>query len=178
MLRVNAYSRDTATLAESPVYDKDILAYFYDNNNPEGLLNTAMKHRVIVCTCITAGRLESVGFPAKFTHIFGPCHHAIETAFLTYCFSLVDEISQCTEPESMIPLMLAQHTTRVIYAGDHQQLGPIIRSPVASVRAILGRSVMERMMNKETGSPVYQLSSSGEYNRQYITNLVDNYRYD
>lgn len=53
--------------------------------------DSAVRYRVIVCTCVTAGILYSLGLSVgHFTHVF------------------VDEAGQATEPECLIPLgMLA-----------------------------------------------------------------------
>ena len=58
---------------------------------------------------------------------------------------LIDESGQAMEPELLIPLTMADARTTVVLAGDHCQLGPSIRSPVA-IRLGLGKSLQERLM--------------------------------
>ena len=80
-----------------------------------------MKYSVIVCTLVTAGRLVSANFPSgHFTHIF------------------IDEAGQAIEPEAMIPIagifesdILVPNGGQVVFAGDPEQLGPVLRSPLA-----------------------------------------------
>ena len=78
---------------------------------------------VICCTCAAAGdpRLSSFTFKRV----------------------LVDEITQATEPEALIPLVLgAEHVTLV---GDHCQLGPVIMCKKAA-HAGLTQSLFERLI--------------------------------
>jgi regulator of nonsense transcripts 1 len=56
---------------------------------------------------------------------------------------LIDEATQATEPECLIPLVLgAKH---VVLVGDHQQLGPVIMNKKAA-RAGLCQSLFERLV--------------------------------
>jgi helicase MOV-10 len=69
----------------------------------------------------------SANFPSKhFTHVF------------------IDEAGQATEAESLIalagifePEIVVENGGQVVLAGDPEQLGPVLRSPVA-VRGGLG----------------------------------------
>lgn len=78
---------------------------------------------VICTTCVSAGdeRLRAVRFQTV----------------------LVDEATQATEPESMIPISLG--CKQLVFVGDHQQLGPVVMSPKAS-KAGLQRSLFERLV--------------------------------
>jgi helicase MOV-10 len=94
-------------------------------------LKLLLKYRIIVTTCCTAAVLSGVGVPGgHFTHVF------------------IDEGGQALEPEAMIPLNTFDHppSTRIIIAGDHKQLGPIIHSTVAR-KLGLGISLLERLMS-------------------------------
>ena len=64
-----------------------LLPHCLDTDNAD----SAVRYRVVVCTCVTAGILYSLGLSVgHFTHVF------------------VDEAGQATEPECLIPLgMLA-----------------------------------------------------------------------
>jgi regulator of nonsense transcripts 1 len=56
---------------------------------------------------------------------------------------LVDEATQATEPEVLIPILTG--CTRLILVGDHCQLGPVVQSKIAS-NAGLVRSLFERLI--------------------------------
>ena len=92
------------------------------------------KYRVIVSTCSSASVPYGIGVnPGHFTHIF------------------VDEAGQATEAEVMIPIRACLgETSRVILSGDPKQLGPIVRSPIAS-KLGMGKSYLERLME----NPLY-----------------------
>ncbi|XP_073326374.1 putative helicase mov-10-B.1 [Pagrus major] len=94
-----------------------------------------MKHRIIVTTLYTAGRLVTLGIPkGHFTHIF------------------VDEAGHAMETECLIPLagLLCAESGQVVLAGDPKQLGPIVRSSFAK-RFGMGVSLLERMYLKKMG---------------------------
>uniref|UniRef100_A0A1X7SVT3 DNA2/NAM7 helicase helicase domain-containing protein n=1 Tax=Amphimedon queenslandica TaxID=400682 RepID=A0A1X7SVT3_AMPQE len=65
-------------------------------------------------------RLIVTTFSTSFNLLHG--NHNIHKG----CFShiLLDEGAQAREPESIIPLCLADSNTRIIIAGDHKQVGP------------------------------------------------------
>lgn len=56
-------------------------------------------------------------------------------------------------------------------AGDPQQLGPVVRSPLAQKHG-LRHSLLERLL---THNPLYKKGANG-YNPQFITKLLCNYR--
>lgn len=88
--------------------------------------------RVIVSTCTSAAYIRSrLGqlSDAWFTHVF------------------VDEAAQALEAEALVPLTLAHEAGRRFLAGDFQQLGPVVRSPVA-IKMGLELSLMERIVQK------------------------------
>lgn len=78
---------------------------------------------MICCTCVGAGdpRLSNL----TFRHV------------------LIDESTQATEPECLIPLVLG--TKQVVLVGDHCQLGPVIMCKKAA-RAGLCQSLFERLV--------------------------------
>ena len=57
---------------------------------------------------------------------------------------LLDEAAQALETEAIMPLVLADSTTRVVLAGDHMQLEPHITSDFAKEKK-LGVSLLERL---------------------------------
>ncbi|XP_031098417.1 regulator of nonsense transcripts 1 homolog [Ipomoea triloba] len=78
---------------------------------------------VICCTCVGAGDPRLANF--RFRQV------------------LIDESTQATEPECLIPLVLG--TKQVILVGDHCQLGPVIMCKKAA-RAGLAQSLFERLV--------------------------------
>lgn len=81
------------------------------------------KAEVICCTCVTAGNKL---IPSKGT-----------------CTVLIDESTQATEPECLIPIV--KGAKQVILVGDHQQLGPVIVDPKVN-KLGLGQSLFERLI--------------------------------
>ncbi|KFP16435.1 Putative helicase MOV-10, partial [Egretta garzetta] len=121
------------------------------------------RYRILITTLVTAGRLASANFPPGFfTHVF------------------IDEAGQAVEPESVVAIAglltaMDQKTNpnggQLVLAGDPQQLGPVLRSPLA-IEHGLGTSLLERLM---LHNPLYKKSSGG-YNPQFVTKLLWNYR--
>jgi len=81
--------------------------------------------QVICCTCVGAGdpRLGSTKF--RFKQV------------------LIDESTQATEPECIIPVILG--AKQLVLVGDHCQLGPVIMCKKAA-RAGLSQSLFERLV--------------------------------
>ncbi|KAI8546748.1 hypothetical protein RHMOL_Rhmol07G0143600 [Rhododendron molle] len=78
---------------------------------------------VICCTCVSAGDPRLANF--RFRQV------------------LIDESTQATEPECLIPLVLG--VKQVVLVGDHCQLGPVIMCKKAA-RAGLAQSLFERLV--------------------------------
>ncbi|KAJ8664108.1 hypothetical protein O0I10_000386 [Lichtheimia ornata] len=78
---------------------------------------------VICCTCVGAGDPR--------------------VAKLRFRTVLIDEATQASEPECMIPLVLG--SKQAVLVGDHQQLGPVIMNKKAA-RAGLCQSLFERLV--------------------------------
>uniref|UniRef100_A0A8C7F5C9 RNA helicase n=1 Tax=Oncorhynchus kisutch TaxID=8019 RepID=A0A8C7F5C9_ONCKI len=120
-----------------------------------------MGYKVIITTLVTAGRLVSGGIPVgHFTHVF------------------IDESGQAVEPESIIGIAGEIDNTReeegqLVLAGDPQQLGPILRSPLA-MQYGMGISLLERLMKD---NPLYQKDGEfGHFDSRFVTKLLRNYR--
>ncbi|XP_048054939.1 putative helicase mov-10-B.2 [Megalobrama amblycephala] len=118
-----------------------------------------MNYTVIVVTLVTAGRLVSGGVAkGHFTHIF------------------IDEAGQAVEPECLIGVagLLDPVKGQLVLAGDPQQLGPVLRSPLAQLHG-LSQSLLERLMKQNT---LYQKSQDGNsvYDSRFVTKLLRNYR--
>ncbi len=78
---------------------------------------------VICCTCVGAGDPRLSNF--RFRQV------------------LIDESTQATEPECLLPLVLG--AKQVVLVGDHCQLGPVIMCKKAA-RAGLSQSLFERLI--------------------------------
>ncbi|KAF7655693.1 hypothetical protein LDENG_00052500 [Lucifuga dentata] len=111
-------------------------------------------HRIVVSTCSSAAMFYNVGIQVgHFTHVF------------------LDEAGQATEPESLIPIsFLSEKDGQIVLAGDPFQLGPVVKSKLASAFG-LGVSLMERLM----ANPLYTRQEWG-YNPKLVTKLIYNYR--
>ncbi|TRM60361.1 P-loop containing nucleoside triphosphate hydrolase protein [Schizophyllum amplum] len=110
------------------------------------------RFRVVVTTCVSASIFMGRGIPrGHYSHIF------------------IDEAGQATEPEAMIAIKtMADNNTNVILSGDPQQLGPMIRSRIASQLG-LETSFIERLMQRE----VYDQQTG--YGKS-VVKLTKNYR--
>ena len=68
-------------------------------------------------------------------------------SFVVVCFQfrsvLIDESTQATEPECMIPVVLG--CRQLVLVGDHCQLGPVVMCKKAA-RAGLSQSLFERLV--------------------------------
>ncbi|XP_078139377.1 RNA helicase Mov10l1 [Centroberyx gerrardi] len=111
-------------------------------------------HRIVVSTCSSAGMFHNIGLQVgHFTHVF------------------LDEAGQATEPESLIPMSLvSERDGQIVLAGDPCQLGPVVKSKLASAFG-LGVSLLERLM----ANPLYSREEWG-YNPKLVTKLIYNYR--
>ncbi|NXE06609.1 SDE3 helicase, partial [Lophotis ruficrista] len=138
-------------------WDDEKSCYVYPSKEQLG------RYRILITTLVTAGRLVSANFPPGFfSHVF------------------IDECGQAVEPESVVAVagLLAAMDEKtnpnggqLVLAGDPQQLGPVLRSPLA-IEHGLGTSLLERLM---LHNPLYKKSSGG-YNAQFVTKLLWNYR--
>eukprot|EP00899_Mesostigma_viride_P016727 jgi/Mesvir1/25055/Mv11899-RA.1 len=126
LFRLNAMMRNPKHMEP-----RDVMSRFSDYRDgcfcvPE--LPRLLGYRVVVATCISAGYLTSMGVPTgHFSHVF------------------IDECGEALEPEALSALCLAGPSTGIILAGDSQQLGPIVRSPIA-LQYRLDRSLLERVV--------------------------------
>ncbi|CAI7798861.1 unnamed protein product [Closterium sp. NIES-53] len=116
--------------------------------------------RVVAVTCCSAALLYRMGVPrGTFTHIF------------------IDEAGHAIEPEGIIPIAChaAPHAV-ILLAGDHKQLGPVVRSLTAR-KYKLPCSYLERLASLGIFSAEDQKDGSYTgYNTSAITKLVKNYR--
>lgn len=102
------------------------------------------KASVVACTMIgaAAGLLKNI----KFRTVF------------------IDEAAQALEPANLIPIMKAE---RIIFAGDHCQLPPTVKSPQA-VAGGLSRTLFEKVAEKQKNAAV-MLNEQYRMNRSIMT---------
>jgi helicase MOV-10 len=117
------------------------------------------KFRLVIATCSFAVLVYRQALGRNhFTHIF------------------IDEAGHSVEPECIIPLAcMAGPATVVVLAGDHQQLGPVVRSPPA-IRHGLATSLLERLCSLSFYSAELPDGSYRGLPPAAITKLVKNYR--
>eukprot|EP00026_Physarum_polycephalum_P002172 Phypoly_transcript_02177.p1 GENE.Phypoly_transcript_02177~~Phypoly_transcript_02177.p1 ORF type:complete len:653 (+),score=89.07 Phypoly_transcript_02177:845-2803(+) len=128
MLRLNAVQRSFKTLEPPSLLDYCFRSVDGTSNFELPKLHMLSAYRVIVCTCVSAGYIRGLGIdPGHFSHI------------------IIDEAGEALETEALIPFQLATSMTSLVLAGDHLQLGPIVRSPTA-LEWRMDRSLMERMV--------------------------------
>uniref|UniRef100_A0A3Q3EYN8 RNA helicase n=1 Tax=Labrus bergylta TaxID=56723 RepID=A0A3Q3EYN8_9LABR len=116
-----------------------------------------MRHKIMVTTLNTAGRLVTGGIPQGH-----------------YSYIFVDEAGQATEPECIIPLagLMKLKTCQVVLAGDPKQLGAVITSIMAKKYG-LGLSLLERLMSD---IDLYKQHETYGFNKRFVTKLLRNYR--
>ena len=91
-------------------------------------VETVKGARIVVCTLMTSGKLRAIDVPDRhFTHLF------------------VDEAGHATEADLLIATMVAPRAKRIVLAGDHKQLGAVVRAPPC-IDAGMAVSPLERLM--------------------------------
>ncbi|KAG8926685.1 hypothetical protein FRC01_008506 [Tulasnella sp. 417] len=129
VFRMNAPSRFSNRLPD------DLRDFVYKDRDGYFSVQGAQHLRqfsVVVSTCLSASIPSGVGVDVgHFSHIF------------------IDEAGQAMEPEIMVPIKtMANERTTIILSGDPKQLGPIIRSTVASHLG-LATSFLNRLVDRE-----------------------------
>ncbi|XP_034110719.1 probable RNA helicase armi [Drosophila albomicans] len=114
--------------------------------------------RIIISTCTTMGNFLQMDFPSNhFTHL------------------LIDEAAQCTEPETMVPIMVLKRG-QLILAGDPQQLQSVVIDPKAKQYG-MQISLLERLLQLEPYRKDKQrFPDFSGYNPCLLTKLLNNYR--
>lgn len=87
--------------------------------------------KVILCTTVSSGQKDLIKF----------CNSLPNQVF---DLVIIDECAQATEPQSWIPLQFAK---KAIFAGDHKQLEPVVKSKKAAL-AGLDITLFEQIMNR------------------------------
>jgi helicase MOV-10 len=116
--------------------------------------------RVFITTCSGASLLhQKANFKrGHFSHIF------------------IDEAGHAVEPDCIVPIAcFAIRGTILALAGDPQQLGPVVRSPLARQNGF-EVSYLERLCRLPLYSPVDEAGQRVGYRSSVIRKLVRNYR--
>ncbi len=90
--------------------------------------------RIDVVTIASSARLVAVTAASAFRWF------AELRATGRWHFAICDEASQIMAPAA---LMIGSLTRQAVFAGDPQQLAPIVQSPEKEVQAVLGRTAFE-----------------------------------
>lgn len=153
------YSRSYENRAEN--INETLLEYsnlYADHFLPD--VQVLHSYRIVVCTLSMVGHLAMGNFGMEkdgsgvFTHVF------------------VDEVAASTETQALVGLMATlSSNSRLVIAGDHRQLGPVLNSKRAANMG-LEVSLMERLLERDC----YRVDEYGNYNRQIQARLCRNYR--
>ncbi|XP_030386246.1 probable RNA helicase armi [Scaptodrosophila lebanonensis] len=117
-------------------------------------------YRVTISTCTTLGNYLQMGFPpGHFSHV------------------LIDEAGQCTEPETIIPIvLLPRNHGQVVLAGDPHQLQAIVINRYAAERGFQV-SFLERLLERPPyRKDLQRYPNTSGYNPILLTKLLYNYR--
>jgi helicase MOV-10 len=114
-------------------------------------MRALMRYRIVISTYMYSSTLQAEGIRrGHFTHIF------------------LDEASQISEPEAMVPVSaFCGRDTVVVLAGDPMQLGPVVFCKQADKDG-LGTSYLQRLL---CDFEQYHLEDPN-----YVTKLLRNYR--
>ncbi|XP_025933117.1 putative helicase MOV-10 [Apteryx rowi] len=157
MASSRSYQEVPADIRPCCNWDGDRQCYVYPSRT------RLAQYRVLVTTLVTAGRLASANFPpGHFTHVFiDECGHAAEPESVVAVAGILAAVDPDTNPGG----------GQLVLAGDPQQLGPVLRSPLAAEHG-LGTSLLERLMRH---NPLYAKADGG-YDPRFVTKLLWNYR--
>ncbi len=194
MFRFMSYSRKSSDVLSSKVLEyckiDPITKHFINPSIEELLKDNTIPIRIIVCTCSMASRLYYNGFLSQHFAAF-----------------FIDESGHCWESEAVAGfanlIVSNNHNNNInentilsktrnqllILAGDPKQLGPITRSPFATITEF-DKSLLERLIDNEKvffkdiqrfpiplqGNIEGIESHNHGYNSNYIVKLTNCYR--
>lgn len=119
------------------------------------------EYRIVVCTMSVVAKLSTGKFGRR------------ENCANLYTHLFIDEVAASTEVEALMPITsVLTPKSCLIIAGDHKQLGPILKSKRAE-ELRLGVSLMDRLLEREC----YRVNTdTGNYDRSIQTRLRLNFR--
>ena len=141
--------------------DKKLVKRFFATRYTVGI-EELLGVDIVVTTIVSSGMLFQCGVPSShFDHI------------------IVDEAGQATVPELAVPLLLAGgQCPAITLAGDHKQLGPVLRS-LASQAYGLHESSMELVMQSPAFRDKYSIQLVRSYrSHPHIMRLYNELTYD
>jgi helicase MOV-10 len=101
-------------------------------------LDQLQQFKIIVCTSVAAGVMDA---QAQYQHPGSPLS-------LQFDLVVLDEVSQATEGESLVPVSLVKPSGVIVLSGDPEQLGPVPRSPIFRA-ADMHQSLQERLLQHD-----------------------------
>ena len=116
--------------------------YFYENIFEVPSIDILSTFNVIVTTCVTVGALEVLD--------------------LKFDIVMIDEASQASEIDCIIPLTLTKPGSLVVLAGDPEQLRSQNRSPIFDVM-YRNESLQERLLKSPVYSSVIDLAKTRNF---------------
>ncbi|XP_035696319.1 helicase with zinc finger domain 2-like [Branchiostoma floridae] len=120
-------------------------------------MDDIMNHRIVIVTLTTSMYLIRMGIKkGHFTHI------------------LLDEAAQAMECETILPLCLADSSTRIVLSGDHKQMSPKVHSAEACDFSF-DKSLLERMVQRYIKFGKVKGTAEKAEN-PFLVMLKDNYR--
>eukprot|EP01035_Chromulina_nebulosa_P018484 gene18484-24197_t len=125
LFRLNWWQRHPDSLKTELISYSHKSGYLFDTLPNHELIS----YSIIVCTCGSAGALLNNN--NKITPLFD--------------LVVIDEVSQAVESEALIPAVFCKSTGLIVLAGDPQQLGAEMRSPLYRMNN-LSQSWQERLM--------------------------------
>lgn len=145
LLRLNYFKRiDSSVPAQLKGY-----CYSKDNTNIYDIpsIDVLKSFNVIVTTCATAGALDVIG--------------------ITFDVIFIDEASQATEIDCLIPVTLATKNSVVVIAGDPEQLRATNRSPAFDILS-KNESLQERLLNCDMYSNVIERAKQKNHSSLFL----------
>nr|XP_018899045.1 PREDICTED: uncharacterized protein LOC109031763 [Bemisia tabaci] len=109
------------------------------DDNEEDFLRKAQVVAVTLSSCLTT----------QMKSVFTSENYSEGSSKLPISVCIIDEATQCTEPEALIPLLLG--TKSLILVGDPNQLSPTVLSPTC-LRYGFGQSMFSRLYSTFTKS--------------------------
>lgn len=190
MYRINDITRSPAGSEVPP--NLKMYTYITDTYFSFPPWEKLMAAKVVVCDCMGAFELLKARCTnrdiASVQEFYGKAFSEPLTSWhWTHLF--IDEAAQAREPETLVPLMVVAPggnqgipLPKVVYAGDSNQLGPMILSATARENG-LAVSLFERLLARQIYSEhplarmnIYRRTTEDTWYRPAFVNLIRNYR--
>lgn len=94
-----------------------------------------VRFKIVVSTSVAAGVIQHIKAPAS--------HRGLDAGgCIKFDLVVIDEVSQATEAEALVPIMCVKDSGIVVLAGDPEQLGPCPRTPVYHMSGTLYHDII------------------------------------